>query len=643
MVHAKPYKGQDYARLRRACASRGELFRDELFPAGETALSPAGSAGGRAPSGRVQWKRPKELCDDPRLFVDGISAHDLHQGSLGNCWFVAACSCLTHRKNLWTTVIPDHEDQEWDPAHPEKYAGIFHFCFWRFGEWVDVVVDDSLPTLDGQLLYCHSNSSNEFWSALLEKAFAKLCGCYEALDGGNTGDALMDFTGGVSESVDLLEGAFSQQDDDERDKFFNMLLKAYSRGALLSGSIRAVGSAEMEARLGCGLVKGHAYSVTDVRRVRLGQGLVAFFRAERLNMIRMRNPWGQKEWNGAWSDGSEEWKKVSKGEREDMGVTVADDGEFWMTFEDWCKYFTDVVVCRIINTSYFTLHKTWEEVMLKSAWVTDENPLKNRAGGCINNRSTALQNPQFVFDVCKAEDMVLVCLQQEDRREQRTSGRSGENLAIGFDIYRVERNREFRMHALQQEKVASSVYINSRSVVLRQELAMGRYVAVATTFEPRQQGRLLLRVFTDVASRCRELVVDVPAHTCWSGIVGYPSLVTSLHLVSASGLPPGSSPYAVIRSEGSKVRSRPHADTQEPALDTKALFYRRKPDQPIVIELWNKSCVCSEFIGKVSVPATLGDLKSSHSMRLQGSDGGGSSDRGSVLISVNSSDDLVAI
>lgn len=58
----------------------------------------------------------------------------------------------------------------------------------------------------------------------------------------------------------------------------------------------------MEARLDCGLVKGHAYAVTDVRKVRLGTGLLSFFKSEKLSMIRMRNPWGQKEWNGAWSD-----------------------------------------------------------------------------------------------------------------------------------------------------------------------------------------------------------------------------------------------------------------------------------------------------------------------------------------------------
>ena len=52
-------------------------------------------------------------------------------------------------------------------------AGVFRFNFWQYGRWIEVLVDDRLPTVNGRLIYMHSDNKNEFWTAMVEKAYAK--------------------------------------------------------------------------------------------------------------------------------------------------------------------------------------------------------------------------------------------------------------------------------------------------------------------------------------------------------------------------------------------------------------------------------------------------------------------------------------
>ncbi|XP_028653783.2 calpain-5-like isoform X1 [Erpetoichthys calabaricus] len=631
----RPFRQQNYYKLKRNCLKHGVLFEDPLFPPTAESLYYK-----RTPPSDIEWKRPSEICRDPRLFVDGISSRDLHQGSLGNCWMVAATSCLATEPAVWKKVIPNYREQDWNPKHPEKYAGIFHFRFWRFGFWIDVVIDDRLPTSKGGgLLFCRSNNENEFWCALLEKAYAKLNGCYEALEGGNTAEALVDFTGGISEPVCLDQGKISEGQD-ERKHLYKNLMKAYSRGALISCSIRPAQGEALESQMGCGLVKGHAYGVTEVRKLRLGTGLLSFFRTSRLYMIRMRNPWGTTEWSGPWSDGSQEWNQVSKHEREKLGVTVSDDGEFWMNFDDFCSYFTDLVICRRINTSLLSFHKTWLEACLFGEWVPGQG-LNNRSGGCINHRDTFLQNPQFMFEVVHKED-ILFCLQQEDRRAMRKEG-IGENLAIGFEVFQVEVNRKYRLHTIPP-KAASSVYIDSRSVFLRTELKQGRYIVIPTTFSAGEKTKFLLRMFTETKANFREVTLDQPKPSFWRCCWGSYCRVTSIHLQSAVGLVlRGASKdpdvFAMIKCEGTSVRSTVFKSSSSPDFNLKAIFYRRNPRRPIKIEVYSKGFFRNILLGCVSVEAAVNEMGKSQVLSLQDSKRG-SRATGSVLIETSSSDCL---
>lgn len=57
----------------------------------------------------------------------------------------------------------------------------------------------------------------------------------------------------------------------------------------------------------------------------------------------MRNPWKQGEWNGRFSDKSDDWTDELK---QQCGVEDVDDGLFWMPFDDMMEVFDVVDICK---------------------------------------------------------------------------------------------------------------------------------------------------------------------------------------------------------------------------------------------------------------------------------------------------------
>ncbi|XP_036874854.2 calpain-3 isoform X3 [Manis javanica] len=472
-------KEKKFEHLHKKCLEKKVLYLDPEFPPDETSLFYSQ----KFPIQFV-WRRPPEICENPRFIIDGANRTDICQGELGDCWFLAAIACLTLNERLLFRVIP------YDQSFTENYAGIFHFQFWRYGDWVDVVIDDCLPTYNNQLVFTKSNHRNEFWSALLEKAYAKLHGSYEALKGGNTTEAMEDFTGGVTEFFEIK--------DAPRD-MYKIMKKAIERGSLMGCSIDTIVPVQYETRMACGLVKGHAYSVTGLEE--------ALFKDEKVKLVRLRNPWGQVEWNGSWSDGWKDWSFVDKEEKARLQHQVTEDGEFWMSYDDFIYHFTKLEICNLTADALESDKlQTWTVSVNEGRWVRGCS-----AGGCRNFPDTFWTNPQYRLKLLEEDDdpddsqvicSFLVALMQKNRRKDR---KLGANLfTIGFAIYEVPKEMHGNKQHLQKDfflynasKARSKTYINMREVSQRFRLPPSEYVIVPSTYEPHQEGEFILRVFSE--------------------------------------------------------------------------------------------------------------------------------------------------
>ncbi|XP_063437596.1 calpain-5-like isoform X1 [Mytilus trossulus] len=598
-IMSDKFKNQKFGSIKSACLKKGELWEDPEFPANNKSLffSKVDS--------EIEWKRPSELCKVPKLVIEGVSCDDLVQGELGNTWFVTACASLVLQKKMFEKVVPNLKEQEWDEySEKPKYAGVFHFSFWRFGQWIDIVVDDRLPTKNGKLVFCHSKSRNEFWSALLEKAYAKLYGDYESLTEGDTADALVDFTGGVAEKLVLMN--INLQDDQMKMALFRKLRDASENQALINCNIRCKPE-ETGKELPQGLILGHGYNITKVAEINVDKKYQGAIGASKLLMVRMANPWGVKEWNGPWADGSAEWNKIGQTEWTKLGLKFQQEGEFWMAFDDFVSYLTNVDVCHFVNTAIISLKKSWNESILHSEWS-----VQGRNGGCVYDSPTFLSNPQYVFDIIQEEDTVLVSLEQHDIQPGRQH--FGRTLnTIGYRIMKVEENRLYRMH-IPGEHILSSDMVKGRSIFGTSKLFKGRYVIVPCTEKTGEHGPFMLRLYTSSKASGRELTKEGPTKTCPCSKL--PLIVTTLTVNKLEGVtkPAGSKvktfdPKVVVRCEGEKVVSRvvkedqggKRVNTADAEFDFKVTFYRKKPDEPIIIEIINSNSFVDDFCSEARV------------------------------------------
>ncbi|TGO87468.1 hypothetical protein BPOR_0224g00110 [Botrytis porri] len=386
-------------------------------------------------------KRVGDIFDNPQFYVNQASANDIRQGRDGDCWFMAALCTLGNKPGLIEKVCVARDEE----------IGVYGFVFHRDGEWRSEIIDDKLyltkPDYDeswiernliedrqrinseedyrkiyqsnsGALYFAQCEDPNETWLPLLEKAYAKAHGDYAAIEGGHTGEGLEDLTGGVTTEVfstDILDKEYFWKEE---------LLKVNKD--FLFGCAAGIFWGRGNRK---GIYEGHAYSI--LRAVEIdGQRLVL-----------LRNPWGEGEWKGAWSDGSKEWTPEWMKKLEHR---FGDDGSFWMSYDDLLKKFQT-----FDRTRLFT-----DEWKVTQSWASMEVPWT------VNYHDT-----KFSFTLDNAAPVMIVLSQLDGRYFCGLEGQY--HFELSFRIHKAgEEDYIVRSHGN---------YWMRRSVTAELELPAGEY------------------------------------------------------------------------------------------------------------------------------------------------------------------------
>lgn len=453
-------------------------------------------------------KRVGEIFNNPQFVIDGATASDVKQGSLGDCWFLAAVTSLSGVPKLLERLCVERDEQ----------VGVYGFCFFRDGQWIYEVVDDRLcvkypenpqlyllqvfgdswvgssgwdnmnwerlpkemlqKLLKGQrtLFFSSCKEGEETWLPLMEKAYAKAHGDYQTIEGGFTGEGIEDLTGGVNVSL------FSE-DILDKDRLWEELKQVNKAFLFGCGSFRK--EAESEESIDHGLVTSHAYTVLEAREVNMDGG-----KKERL--IKIRNPWGSQEWRGAWSDGSEEWTPEMM---KTLNHRFGNDGIFWISFQDWMKNYQFFDRTRLFGNEWIVAQQ-WSTVEIpQSVNYLDTVSAKFRLNHLFQLVIMTCAEQEYIttkFSI-KVEEkgpVVLVLAKPDERYFDGLEGR------FSYDLhFRLYRDGEESYLVRSMEKNASGrscsaeLDLDPGTYTLRMKISPERYDDSSTPGEVIEQLR----------------------------------------------------------------------------------------------------------------------------------------------------------
>ncbi|KAL3203970.1 hypothetical protein MRX96_041582 [Rhipicephalus microplus] len=202
--------------------------------------------------------------------------------------------------------------------------------------------------------------------------------------------------------------------------------------------------------------------------------------------------------------------------RQELGLVVKDDGEFWISEEDFLKYFQMIDFCHLDPGSTVgeikesDQEKTWEVAKFEGSWIPGTT-----AGGADEKYEKFATNPQYMITLHEPDDededgecTVIVALLQKNRRVFQIH--DDMCLDIGFVLYEIEDPDNCPApltieYMADYRQVGQSKHLSpSRESTTRFRLLPGTFCIIPLTAEADKAGHFLLRIYTKKKCQCRE-------------------------------------------------------------------------------------------------------------------------------------------
>lgn len=361
---------------------------------------------------------------------EDINNQDIVQGSMASCYLIVALSGLSRIpsriKNLFLNIEINKN-------------GVYGMMVYLQGEPTNVIVDDHFPCKNKNVAFSTTYKGSEIWVQIVEKVWGKVNrSCY-----------LRTFLGTPQEALCFLSPAPTiyishKSTFNSNEMIWNKITNAFKRNWVV-----CTNTEEIEDQETTGLVRFHAYAVLGVYELKGGE----------IKLLKLRNPWGNKNWKGRWSENCKNWTPKLRKQVD----SFLREGSFFIEFNDFIKYFPWTFFCKIEDSWHY--HYLKEEITYKNLSLK-----RNQIVDCKN--ITADLNKQMIsgFIQVTKKSKVYVCLHQPQRRFLSDLDT---NMPIPYGCLFV-----FKYEKIKSSEVyypMDTLFINHEKIYLELDLDIGEY------------------------------------------------------------------------------------------------------------------------------------------------------------------------
>jgi len=244
----------------------------------------------------------------------------------------------------------------------------------------------------------------------------------------------------------------------------------------------------------CGILAGHAYSILDAFEIPKLNGQKD---RKTSRLLRIKNPWGFKEWNGKWNDESEELEnnrhhvqKYLKGKYSGTNEKInlnKEDGTFLMCFKDFRNLFGKIFICYDFPPSIIGLR-------FFDKWTVEQS-----GGLPINNTEREFKafakNPQYYLNL-KKDVGVFISLLQKDGRLTKSKFPFPEITRKACIIIMRANNGKQRLDTFDNDLTVEITPIRQhREISIYKYLTAGEYIIIPSVMKEGETGEFCLELY----------------------------------------------------------------------------------------------------------------------------------------------------